>query len=374
MPGSALHHLQELVLDCFNLWSWQYDESFRLMGSNCPGESATHSLSPAHTEQIRSFASLGLLPAVLVWGKIAWAVAREEGVAAIYHVFGPARSSEQEGSDGFSGEKAPDFADALPTMSLQELGRYASMLHRAANGSAASVHTPGEISGLMGSPSSALLLGRLQDKIRNGDMQFKDLALEVLTDPRLLHSLGAVTTDSAKRIALLSVDLCCKAAIEGGLAPKTASAIRDEYLPKIHATDIAHEIAFLCNLLMYHLVRLVRRSKGISTFSGPVQSACTYIEEHVCDRLTIRLLAKQIGYSPDHLARKFKDEVGEAPKEYIMRAKIRCAQLMLTTTDIPIGDVAGMLSFCSSSHFARVFHDIAGRTPSDYRTRHTHIA
>jgi AraC-like DNA-binding protein len=174
-------------------------------------------------------------------------------------------------------------------------------------------------------------------------------------------------------VALISIDKCCQAALESGLTRKTVSALCEEYVPQIRAASTGAEIARLSNTLMYHFVRLVRRLNGKVTYSEPVQACCTYIEKHAFDKITLELLARQVGYSPDHLSKKFKLEVGELPKDYILRTKIYHAQLMLTTTSMPIGEIAGRLSFCSNSHFTKVFRRFTQQTPASYRFMHNHM-
>ena len=50
---------------------------------------------------------------------------------------------------------------------------------------------------------------------------------------------------------------------------------------------------------------------------------CRYIEQHIEDRLTLALLAKEFRRSPFHLQRTFKSVLGVSPKAYIDACRLR---------------------------------------------------
>lgn len=325
-----------LLLDCHRLWHWEYGEGLRLCGHNCPDERRYAGLFAA---QAGTMAATGV-----VEGKdgMAWAVAMDRDR---YHVLGPVWL------DG-----AGRAGDTLPVFGARELGRYATMLHRL----------------LAGGPAGDTLLTRLQDRIRQGDYDYKALVLEALTDRRALYELDVVSKDSARQTATLAMAMCRQAAQEAGLSARTLDALYAEHMPGIQATEHACEIALRCNALLYRLVWLVRRARGIATPSDPVQACCAYIEAHANERLGLDALSRQVGYSPDHLSRKFRAEMGEPLKAYVLGVKLHRAQLLLTTTALPIADIAALLAFCSSSHFTRAFHRQVGQTPACYREQYRH--
>ena len=85
------------------------------------------------------------------------------------------------------------------------------------------------------------------------------------------------------------------------------------------------------------------------------------------ENLTLGRLAKEVGYSEYHLSRKFKEETGENIRDYIKYARIERARILLSTTDLSIREIAEQLCFCASSHFAKVFYDVTGLLPQQYR-------
>ena len=57
--------------------------------------------------------------------------------------------------------------------------------------------------------------------------------------------------------------------------------------------------------------------------SALVRAMCRYIEQHIEDRLTLSLLAKEFRRSPFHLQRTFKSVLGVSPKAYIDAIRLR---------------------------------------------------
>ncbi len=57
--------------------------------------------------------------------------------------------------------------------------------------------------------------------------------------------------------------------------------------------------------------------------SALVRAMCRYIEQHIEDRLTLRLLAQEFRRSSFHLQRTFKSVLGVSPKAYIDACRLR---------------------------------------------------
>ena len=73
-----------------------------------------------------------------------------------------------------------------------------------------------------------------------------------------------------------------------------------------------------------------------------------FIERHMTESITLRMLAKAAGYSPWYAARIFKELTGKTPFEYIRELRLSRAALKLRDEDIRIVDVA--LDFVFDSH------------------------
>lgn len=80
-------------------------------------------------------------------------------------------------------------------------------------------------------------------------------------------------------------------------------------------------------------------------------------------------LAGIAGVSPAHFCRVFKRATGLAPRQYVNKARIARARLLLESTETPIALIASRLGFANQSHFNRLFRALTGTTPGACRAR-----
>ena len=74
--------------------------------------------------------------------------------------------------------------------------------------------------------------------------------------------------------------------------------------------------------------------------------------------------------SPYYLSRLFKRVTGQSIVDYINNRRIEAAQKLLETTELSISAVAEQTGFASAAHFRRVFHEVMGTGPLQYRKAH----
>lgn len=107
------------------------------------------------------------------------------------------------------------------------------------------------------------------------------------------------------------------------------------------------------------------RSKEDDAF---VAQLAEYVEKHLSDTaLSVTQLADEFCVSPRQFARRMKDLMGIDTTHYIRAARVMRARHLLTTTDLPMQEVAYQCGFESSNYFSRVFRQAVGQSPTEYR-------
>jgi AraC-like DNA-binding protein len=99
-----------------------------------------------------------------------------------------------------------------------------------------------------------------------------------------------------------------------------------------------------------------------------VVRAREYLDEHLSEPIDLRTLAREVSLSPFHLARLFRQEVGESPHRYLVRRRLDRAADLLVTTPLTITQVRERGGVGAPGHLAQAFRRRFGVPPSVYRT------
>jgi len=92
-----------------------------------------------------------------------------------------------------------------------------------------------------------------------------------------------------------------------------------------------------------------------------------WMEEHACQELKLADIAAQAMMSTRTLSRRFHEQTGTTPLQWLNRARLRKAQYLLETTGHPIEWVGSAVGFGSSTTFRDQFKQRVGISPQAYR-------
>lgn len=101
-----------------------------------------------------------------------------------------------------------------------------------------------------------------------------------------------------------------------------------------------------------------------------VASAIAYLERHSARPLQINEVAENAGCSRSRLYTAFKRETGMSPNDWLLRLRVKQADVLLTTTSRTGMDIALAVGFSSLAYFCHVFRKYTGRTPGEHRMHH----
>ena len=92
------------------------------------------------------------------------------------------------------------------------------------------------------------------------------------------------------------------------------------------------------------------------------------VEEHLCDsNFSVNTFANLMHMSRTQLYRKLKKNTGLSTSEFIREQRIHLAQLILTSSSLPISQVSLIVGFKDPSYFSQCFKNITGILPSQYK-------
>ncbi len=130
--------------------------------------------------------------------------------------------------------------------------------------------------------------------------------------------------------------------------------------------EIIIDLERMYGLIGYGLTH--QKSDNAPIIKNPkLRDAVLYIESYYGDSITLSDISANAGINHTTLTALMKEELGCTAIEYLMQYRITIAKKQLAFTDVPIKDIANMVGFKTVQHFNRIFKEITGTTPAEFR-------
>jgi len=154
-----------------------------------------------------------------------------------------------------------------------------------------------------------------------------------------------------------------------------ASAYAESLLMKIlgegQRDDTGADVV-IRSLLMQLLVTLARHSANSEVCGGSTHTTVMQVADYICtnyaDDISIGRLAGIFFISPFYLMKIFKKHTGFSIINYLNRVRVKESAKILERSDMSITDIAAAVGFSNITHFGRVFRQVMGDSPRNYRS------
>ena len=211
--------------------------------------------------------------------------------------------------------------------------------------------------------------------------------------PRDIHEIIDIPADSALQLQFVpglienNLDLISVSSFlrslhhiehetDGELADRIASKIlkiKEFYRNRIYFSE-SHCKTLIFDILVElgeYAVSTSRRDLPSAIYSDAdrrhIQAALVYIDEHFADSISQTDVAQYIGLSQYYFSRMFKKYMQKNLPAYISEVRIRHAIGLLSDKELSITDCAYRSGFQSITAFNKVFKEIIGCSPREYR-------
>lgn len=152
-----------------------------------------------------------------------------------------------------------------------------------------------------------------------------------------------------------------------------------EELSTIYEQGLKHEKENISELKVLikplcHMLSLLQITIGDITLSETknktFDSILAYVQRNYMQDLTLRDIAISCACSESTVSHLFREYTNQSVKKYINRLRITQAEKLLTTSDLPIGNIALLCGFSNTNYFSTAFKNQTGINPTKYRYKH----
>jgi len=107
----------------------------------------------------------------------------------------------------------------------------------------------------------------------------------------------------------------------------------------------------------------------VSFDSNAISFIVQYLERHYDQDITLRSAADQIFMNPSYFSSLFKKKTGINFVHYLQKLRIEKSKALLRDPKFKIYEVATKIGFSDEKYFFKVFKNVTGITPNEYRDR-----
>ena len=94
-----------------------------------------------------------------------------------------------------------------------------------------------------------------------------------------------------------------------------------------------------------------------------VNRIANYVEAHLEGTIRTRDLARHIGLSPDHFARRFKITAKVSPKQFVLRRRMEKVHVLLESGNFNVTQAGEKIGMVDPGHLSRRFRQVFGYPP-----------
>ncbi|MEU7182298.1 MULTISPECIES: GlxA family transcriptional regulator [Streptomyces] len=204
------------------------------------------------------------------------------------------------------------------------------------------------------------------------------LAQTGLLDGRRATTHWSRAADLASRFPRVEVDADVLYIDHGDLATSAGAAAGVDLC--LHLVRGDHGAAHAAQIAR-HMVMPPHREGGQAQYAAPPSADRTdgarmaqslapllgWVSERLAEPVTVEDMAARLRISARTLARRFADQLGTSPGQWLLGLRIGAARTLLEETDLPVEAVALRVGLSSATNLRRRFHQALHTTPARYR-------
>jgi AraC family transcriptional regulator, transcriptional activator FtrA len=203
------------------------------------------------------------------------------------------------------------------------------------------------------------------------------LAEAGVLDGRRAATHWASAADLAARFPAVEVDPDVLFVDEGDVL--TSAGLSAGIDLSLHVIRGDHGVA-CADVVARHMVAAPHRDGGQAQFfrapeagapapsaDGSLEPTREWARERLAEPLTVEAMARHANVSPRTFARRFREETGTTPLQWLLARRVLAARRLLEESDLPVEAVAQRVGFGNAASLRDHFRRATATTPTAYR-------
>ncbi|QJD86815.1 response regulator [Cohnella herbarum] len=117
------------------------------------------------------------------------------------------------------------------------------------------------------------------------------------------------------------------------------------------------------------VLRATSTNRSVAYDSNAISFTIKYLEHHYDQDITLRSAADRIFMNPSYFSTLFKKKTGISFVHYVQKLRIEKSKALLQDPQYKIYEVATKIGFSDEKYFFKVFKNLTGITPNEYRDK-----
>jgi transcriptional regulator GlxA family with amidase domain len=208
------------------------------------------------------------------------------------------------------------------------------------------------------------------------------LAHAGLLDGRRATTHWAFAEEMARRFPAVEVDADALYVDEGEVMTSAGLSAGIDLCLHVIREDCG---AVVGDRVARHMVAAPHREGGQAQFieraavpagamTGSLEETRRWAAERLHEPLDVATMAHHASVSPRTFARRFREETGTTPLQWLLNQRVQEARRLLEETDLPINTVAWQAGFGTAASLREHFRRATATTPTAYRRSFTPLA
>jgi AraC-like DNA-binding protein len=181
-----------------------------------------------------------------------------------------------------------------------------------------------------------------------------------------IYSAGEERSDLLKGLLLELVVMISRAAIEAGAMQSDVLGANFRILTELAEIEDDVQLAAWLRKSFDHLFSTIQHQVD---FTPPllIGKALDFMRQNIHREISRDETAQHAGISPGHFSHLLKERTGRSFTELLRQCRVDLACELLLHSRESLAAIADRCGFCDQSYFTRVFRDVKGLTPRQFR-------